>query len=78
MCPANKLQSVDSLGDMSSLETLSLSRCKCLASLGSGGGPGTYSALWGLEIKYCPATDMKQFNKNVLDRLVRKEISHAR
>jgi hypothetical protein len=74
----NKLQSVHSLEDASSLETLFLSRCQCLASLGSGGGPGSYSAIQELEIEYCPAIDMKQFNKNVLDRLVDKEISRAR
>jgi hypothetical protein len=74
----NKLQSVHSIEDASSLETLFLSGCQCLASLGSGGGPGSYSALQGLRIEYCPAMDMKQFNKNVLDGLVQKEISHAR
>jgi hypothetical protein len=73
----NKLQSVHSLEDASSLKTLFLSSCKCLASLGSGGASGSYSALQGLEIEYCPAIDMKQFNKNVLDSLAHKEISHA-
>jgi len=74
----NKLHSVNSLEDASSLETLFVSSCQCLASLGSSGGPGNFSALRGLRIEYCPAMDMKQFNKNVLDGLVQKEISHAR
>lgn len=73
----SKLLSVQSLGDASSLETLFLSSCKCLASIGSSSGPGSYLAFRGLEIEYCPALDMRQFDKNVLGSLVQKEISHA-
>ncbi|RCV39596.1 hypothetical protein SETIT_8G236600v2 [Setaria italica] len=57
----NKLQSVNSLGDHPSLETLFLSGCRCLASLGCDGGRGSYSALQCREIEDCPAIDMKQF-----------------
>lgn len=66
----NMLQSVHSLGNQTSLETLFLSRCQRLASLGSGGAPSSYSALQELKIEYCPSVDIKQFNKNVFDSVV--------
>ncbi|CAO2142847.1 unnamed protein product, partial [Urochloa humidicola] len=74
----NRLQSLDSLGDLASLEVLTLSRCQCLASL--PGALGSYSALRRLRIKYCPALDLKQFCKchqQLLDRLEYRDISRA-
>ncbi|TVU23485.1 hypothetical protein EJB05_25854, partial [Eragrostis curvula] len=74
----SKLQSLDSLGDLPSLERLTLSRCRCLASL--PGVLGSYSALRRLEVKYCPAVDLKPLYKHHqqrLDNLEKKDISHA-
>ncbi|XP_066361939.1 putative disease resistance protein RGA4 [Miscanthus floridulus] len=61
ICHCNKLQSVNSLGDHPSLQTLFLSDCPSLASLGCDGGRGSYSALQFRKIERCPAIDMKQF-----------------
>jgi hypothetical protein len=74
----NKLQSLHSFGDLPSLETLEVLRCKRLASL--PGGNGTYSALQRVWVKYCPAMDMKplyKLDQQRLDRLEYRDISHA-
>ncbi|CAO2150643.1 unnamed protein product [Urochloa humidicola] len=74
----DRLQSLDSLGDLASLEELTLSSCQCLASL--PGALGGYSALRRLQIEYCPAIDLKQFCKchqQLLDSLEFRDISRA-
>ncbi|CAM0145552.1 unnamed protein product [Urochloa decumbens] len=74
----NKLQSLDSLGQLPRLEELLLCDCRCLTSL--PGGLGSYSALRILSISYCPAIDVKQFykrNQQLLDNLEYKDILNA-
>ncbi|KAJ1267442.1 hypothetical protein BS78_07G056100, partial [Paspalum vaginatum] len=74
----NKLQSLDSLGHLPSLESLWLGSCKCLTSV--PGVLGGYSALQRLTIKYCPAIDMKPLYKRHqqrLDSLEERDLSHA-
>jgi len=51
-----------SVGDRPSLVRLSLHSCKCLTTL--TGVAGSYPALRGLAIKYCPAIDMKPLYKH--------------
>ncbi|TVU23450.1 hypothetical protein EJB05_25817, partial [Eragrostis curvula] len=74
----SKLRSLDSLGDLPSLERMNLRSCRCLASL--PGVLGSYSALRELTVKYCPAIDLKPLYKRHqqrLDSLAEKDISHA-
>jgi hypothetical protein len=75
----NKLQSLDSLGHLPSLNSLHLLMCKRLTSV--PGALGGYSALQGLTIKCCPAIDMKPLYKRhqqCLDSLEFRDLSHAR
>ncbi|CAL5010379.1 unnamed protein product [Urochloa decumbens] len=77
-CDCNKLQSLDSLGNMPSLEDVVLERCKRLTSL--PGARGSYSALKILTVVYCPAIDMKslyQHHRQRLDSLEQRDLSHA-
>lgn len=75
----SKLQSLNSMGDLPSVETLSLYCCPCLASL--PGVLGTYSALQNLTISHCPAIDLKPLDykrhQQQLDCLDYKHLSHA-
>ncbi|XP_062200892.1 putative disease resistance protein RGA4 [Phragmites australis] len=74
----NKLQSLDSLGGLRSLERLSLFRCKRLTSL--PGGLESCSGLRELTIIYCPAIDMKplyKYHQERLNNLERRDLSHA-
>jgi hypothetical protein len=74
----SKLQSLDSLGDLSSLEKVVLEGCQCITSL--PGVLGNYSALRELMVKYCPAIDLKPLYKrhqHRLDNLEYKNISLA-
>ncbi|CAL4996930.1 unnamed protein product [Urochloa decumbens] len=75
----DKLQSLDSLGHLLSLENLYLSSCKRLTSI--PGALGSYSALRRLSIRYCPAIDMKTLferHQQRLDSLEERNLSHAR
>jgi len=74
----DKLQSLDSLGHLPSLERLSLEWCKRLTSV--PGALGSYSALQRLTVKYCPAIDMDPLYKRHqqrLDSLEERDLSHA-
>jgi len=74
----SKLRSLDSLGDLPSLEYVRIKSCKRLASL--PGGRGSYSALREATVKYCPAIDMKplyKLDQQRLDRLEVRDLSHA-
>ncbi|KAG2549971.1 putative disease resistance protein RGA4 [Panicum virgatum] len=74
----SKLLSLDSLGDLPSLESLTIDSCKCLASL--PGCHGSYSALRVAMVKYCPSIDMKplyKLDQQRLDRLEVRDLSHA-
>ncbi|GJN05132.1 hypothetical protein PR202_ga22737 [Eleusine coracana subsp. coracana] len=73
-----KLQSFDSLGDLPSLEVLTLESCQCLTSL--PGVLGSYSALQTLTVKYCQSIDLTPLYKRHqqrLNSLELKDISHA-
>lgn len=74
----NGLESLDCLGDLPLLETLSLVRCKHLTSV--PGSLGNYSALQDLIVRYCPAINMKPLYGHLqqrLDSFKYKDISHA-
>ncbi|XP_021320902.1 putative disease resistance protein RGA1 isoform X3 [Sorghum bicolor] len=74
----NKLQSLNSLGNLPSLQSLTLDGCKSLISV--PGAVGSYSALQRLTIKYCPAIDTKSLykqHKQRLDNLEERDLSHA-
>ncbi|EEC84844.1 hypothetical protein OsI_31947 [Oryza sativa Indica Group] len=75
----HKLESLNRLGDLSSLETLDLRRCKCLASLPCG--LGSYSSLSRITIRYCPTLNKKPLYKHLRarsDSLEERDLSHAR
>ncbi|CAO2205879.1 unnamed protein product [Urochloa humidicola] len=74
----NKLQSLDSLGNLPSLVNLNLWNCKRLTSV--PGALGDYLALRELNIGYCPAIDMKPLyerHQQRLDNLVHRDLSYA-
>jgi len=74
----NKLQSLDSLGHLPLLQSLTLRRCKSLTSV--PGAVGSYSALQRLTIRYCSAIDTKPLYKRHrqrLDNLEERDLSHA-
>ncbi|EEC66526.1 hypothetical protein OsI_32654 [Oryza sativa Indica Group] len=74
----NKLESLNCLGDLPSLERLCLVSCKRLASLPCG--PESYSSLSTIAIRYCPAMNMKPLYERLrprLDILKERDLSHA-
>ncbi|BAF26011.1 Os10g0130600 [Oryza sativa Japonica Group] len=74
----NKLESLNCLGDLPSLERLCLVSCKRLASLACG--PESYSSLSTIAIRYCPAMNMKPLYERLrprLDILKERDLSHA-
>uniref|UniRef100_A0A0E0M582 Uncharacterized protein n=1 Tax=Oryza punctata TaxID=4537 RepID=A0A0E0M582_ORYPU len=74
----NKLESLNCLGDLPSLERLCLVSCKRLASLPCG--PESYSSLSTIAIRYCPVMNMKPLYERLrprLDILKERDLSYA-
>uniref|UniRef100_A0A0D9XHJ7 NB-ARC domain-containing protein n=1 Tax=Leersia perrieri TaxID=77586 RepID=A0A0D9XHJ7_9ORYZ len=68
----SKLESLDCLGDLQSLEGLYLKDCRCLTSV--PGCHGRYPLLQDITIKYCPAINLKPLYERLQPRFDNLEI----